>query len=341
MSSVLMIMASGWRDAVIQAEELHDSARPFLWAEPFDIERRDLYNGIGGAAGAPRAEPFRFIKEDMDGNSPKFVVEDADGVKWKVKLGSEARPETVVTRFVWATGYSTDEDYFLPRQRVTGLPKKLRRGGEYVTAEGLVKEARWERMKYKKISTWKWKHNPYSHTPELNGLRVLMAIFNNYDMKDGQNAIYRTPEGPVMAISDLGATLGPTASHWPGSTARGVLEAYRRSKFITKVEATTVSFAAPSWPMMYGKMPLPPLPYTVMTYPVILFGRTPSPNIIGERWIGRKIPKVDARRMGEILGRLSPAQLRAAFQSADYSPEEVEGFSQILEQRIAALRMLP
>jgi hypothetical protein len=276
----------------------------------------------------------------MDGNSPKFVVEDADGAKWKVKVGPEARPETVVTRFVWAAGYVTDEDYFLPQQKVAGWPEKLKRGGEYVTPEGIVKDGRWERMQHSRIAYWKWRHNPYSDTPELNGLRVLMALFNNYDLKSSQNAIYRTPDGLVMVVSDLGATLGPTASHWPGASARGVLESYRCSHFIRKVEATTVSFAAPSWPMMYGKVPLPPLPYGAMTSPAVLFGRTPAPNIIGERWIGRHIPKADARRMGEILGRLSAEQIRAAFRTAHYGPEEVEGFSQILEQRIAALRML-
>ena len=53
---------------------------------------------------------------EFTGRSPKdkFTVRDAQGGKWKIKLGDEARPETVATRFVWAVGFHTDEDYFLP-----------------------------------------------------------------------------------------------------------------------------------------------------------------------------------------------------------------------------------
>ena len=52
-----------------------------------------------------------FVDEDLKGSNPKFVVRDAAGVKWKIKLGTEARPETAATRLVWAVGYSADEDY--------------------------------------------------------------------------------------------------------------------------------------------------------------------------------------------------------------------------------------
>ena len=57
-------------------------------------------------------------------------------------------------------------------------------------------------------------------------------------------------------------------------------------------------------------------------------------------WIGRRIPRGDARWLGEQLGRLSPAQIRAAFRAAGYSPEEIEGFSKIVEGRIAELKEL-
>ena len=40
-------------------------------------------------------------------------------MKWKIKLGDEARPETVATRFLWAAGYFADEDYYLRDLRVS------------------------------------------------------------------------------------------------------------------------------------------------------------------------------------------------------------------------------
>jgi len=78
-----------------------------LWKAPNDIQSRNLFYGIGGPSHAPRG-PFRFLKEDREGSNPKYSIEDSNGVKWKVKLGREAQPETAATRFVWAAGYYTD-----------------------------------------------------------------------------------------------------------------------------------------------------------------------------------------------------------------------------------------
>ena len=55
-----------------------------LWRQPADIASRDLYYGMGGKAHEPGRGPFTFVEEDLDGNSPKFVVRDAQGVNWKV-----------------------------------------------------------------------------------------------------------------------------------------------------------------------------------------------------------------------------------------------------------------
>jgi hypothetical protein len=41
--------------------------------------------------------------------------------------------------------------------------------------------------------------------------------------------------------------------------------------------------------------------------------------------------------MAGLLERLSPDQIRDAFRSAGYSPEEVEGFASIIQNRIASL----
>jgi hypothetical protein len=68
----------------------------------------------GGAKDAPDPHvDYTFIKEDMNGTSSKFYTQDSNGVRWLVKLGVEARPETAATRLVWAMGYFTDEDYAL------------------------------------------------------------------------------------------------------------------------------------------------------------------------------------------------------------------------------------
>src|SRR5438309_1273430 len=112
---------------------------PTLWAEPSDLHSRNLYYGPGGEQGQPHGS-LTFIKEDMSGTSPKFEVQDADGKKWKIKLGLEAQPEPAATRVLWAVGFFANENYFEPLVPIQGLPR-LRRGQEFVTSEG-VKGAR-------------------------------------------------------------------------------------------------------------------------------------------------------------------------------------------------------
>jgi len=58
------------------------------------------------------------------------------------------------------------------------------------------------------------------------------------------------------------------------------------------------------------------------------------------RWIGHQIPREDARWIGQLLARLSPQQLRDAFRAAGYSPEEIEGFTTVLQRRIMLLNQL-
>jgi hypothetical protein len=108
---------------VDRAEKSPEGGVPVLWRPPDDIPARNLLYGPGGKAHEPRGK-FRFIEEDFGGTNPKFKVEDEQGVRWKVKLGREAQPETSATRFLWAVGYFTVD---LHRSKWTTMPEKSRR----------------------------------------------------------------------------------------------------------------------------------------------------------------------------------------------------------------------
>jgi hypothetical protein len=304
------------------------------------METRDLYYGSGSRSREPRPGRYVFVEEDLDGDSPKFVVRDRTGTKWKVKVGREARPETVATRFVWAVGFATDEDYFVPALRVRDMPPKLRRGGEFVAPDGTVRDARWERMDREKLRSWSWHNNDFEHTRELNGLRVMMALLNNYDMKEGQNAVYQRGKEEVYVVSDIGATLGATGSRWPLVSKKGDLEAYGRSGFIRNVTDEYVDFVAPSWPMLGGFFPVLPIPYPWITAPVRLFGGKPAPDVTRQFWIGKKIPRHHVSWISRLLSALSKNQIRDAFRAAHYSDDEIEGFSRAIERRIGELSEL-
>ena len=291
-----------------------------LWRDPADIASRDLFWGPGGRAHEPHG-PFTFVKEDRKGTSPKFVVRDRDGTEWKVKMGPEARPETAATRLVWAAGYFADEDYFVRELHVAGMPTRLHRGWKLVSPDGTVHDVRLERERGdKKLGVWRWDRNPFAGTRELNGLRGLMVLINNWDLKTENNSILQEGGEKVYEVSDLGASFGSAGLVWPLADAKGNLANYERSKFIRQVKDGLVDFQAPARPR-----------FVFAVNPKAYFSR-----LHVER-VGRGIPLEDAAWIGRLLARLSQIQIRDAFRAAGYSAEDQAAFAGILQSRIAQL----
>ena len=293
-----------------------------LWHQPNDIGTLNLFYGPEGRAGQPRG-PFRFVEEDRDGGSPKFVVKDGRGVRWKVKLGKEAKPETAATRLLSAVGYYADATYYLPQLRVVGLPK-LSRGQNYVSANGIVHGARLERIEkgIKKIDDWSWFDNPFVGTKEFNGLRVMMALMNSWDLKKSNNAIYNLRgREQRYAVKDLGATFGKTGGD--GSRSKGDLEDYLESEFIDEITATSVNLVLRS---------RPPILYAVAVPYYIK--RTRMEKVADD------IPRAHARWIGQWLARLSDKQIRDAFLGAGYEAQEANAYAGKVRERIRRLNSL-
>jgi len=302
-------------------EEITGTGPATMWREPADIESRDLFYGPGGSEHVPHGT-FTFVKEDLKGTSPKFWVRDQDGKKWKVKLGLEARPETAATRIVWAVGYYANESYFVPELQVRGMPDRLQRGEKLIGPNGFMRNVRLKResKEEKKIGNWEWRHDAFTDTHELNGLRVLMAVINNWDLKDENNGIYQEDNERIYMVTDLGASFGAAGRAWPRERSKDNLQAYKQSKFIRKVTASTVDFQVPARPR-----------YVYWVNPKEYLMR------VHLQYIGKNVPREDARWMGHLLARLSPAQIRDAFRAAGYSPQEVNEFAAVMERRIAQL----
>ena len=64
----------------------------------------------------------------------------------------------------------------------------------------------------KKIENWKWSDDSVAGSRELNGLKVMMALINNWDLKDENNELYggKNAAEQVYIVSDLGASFGTT-----------------------------------------------------------------------------------------------------------------------------------
>ncbi|MEO8028902.1 MAG: hypothetical protein ABI823_20645 [Bryobacteraceae bacterium] len=58
------------------------------------------------------------------------------------------------------------------------------------------------------------------------------------------------------------------------------------------------------------------------------------------RSVGRDIPLEDAKRIGDILSKLSKSRIRDAFRAAGYTSEEVESFSRVVESQLRDLQAL-
>ena len=301
------------------------NGKMIIWQDPGDIRSKNLL--IGPGEGDKAQLPVKFDTEDMEAHSPKFDVKDANGEKWKVKLGPEAQPEPVASRLMWAMGYFANDNYFLHDLAVDGLPK-LKRGNNFeskVNGEQHVKDVRLQRHQLgKKDGDWKWKKNPFLKTREFNGLRVMMALLRNWDLKDENNAIYIDKDGTQLyTVTDVGSTFGMTGRSYTDAMSKNDLTKYRRAKFITKVRPDYVDFNFP-------------------THAPLLFVFAPNffLHVLTNHWVGKHIPREDAKWIGGMLGQLSHEQICDAFRAGGYNPQEVEEFAKVLEARIAELNKL-
>jgi hypothetical protein len=293
-----------------------------LWNDRSEIAQLSLFYGIGGKEHEP-AGKFTFVKEDKEGTSAKFEIIDEQGVKWKAKLGEETKSETAAARLVWAAGYFTDEDYYLPELRIDKMGK-LERGSKFVSAEGVVRGVRLERKVKgeKKTGNWSWFKNPLTGTKELNGLRIMMALINNWDLKEINNAIYLEKDQSLRyVVNDLGATFGETGNNITRSKSNP--GDYSGSKFIQKATADHVDFFLTSRPFFLSAV-------NVSNYAK----RTHMQEI------AKDIPVADARWLGKLLEPLSDEQIRDCFRAAGYSPEDIEANAAMVKERIKDLNRL-
>lgn len=302
------------------------AAHAVLWRDPGPVESLDLFYGPGGREHAPDPDgTYTFVQEvtnrRKNGRSPKFDVHDEQGVEWRVKLGHEPQSETAATRLLWAAGYLADEDYYLPEFKVTGLIT-LRHGRKWTSGDGTVRNARLERRRERgKSEEWSWFDNPFLGTKELNGLRVMMALLNNWDLKTQNNSVIDVGDERHYLVSDVGCTFGKTGNEFTRSVSK--LEDYSRSPFIESTTSETVDFVMHSRPSFILAVAVP-----------YYRDRTRMERI------AQDIPRADARWIGQRLGRLSRRQIEDSFRAAGYTDEELDRYTAVVQERIGALTAL-
>ena len=304
----------------------HGQKAAVLWRDPGNIRNRDLYYGPGSKELEPTA-PFRFKKEVKEGGMPKFDIEDARGVKWRVKLGPEAQSETVSSRLLWAVGYNAEESYYFERVHISGLGK-LSRGQQYVDGE-MVRGARFEprRKNIERGKQWGWSENPFKNSRELTGLKTMMVMLNNWDTFKKNNRVLHDKEtGEARyTVTDLGATFGAVGGFGRHRSKNDVKD-FERSRFVRKVDKDKVKFDYDLKPKKFGLVSL--------VYPPYFFRQRKATNAM------QKIPVADAAWIGSHLSRLSDDQLRDSFRAAGYDRTITERYVPAMRNRINELNQL-
>ena len=271
-----------------------------MWS-PVRVESRDLYHGAGGTAMRPDVRRVTFIKKDTGGNNLKYRIKDARGREWVAKIADESQPEVAANRLLWAIGYRTEIDYLAPRLTIPGQ-------GTYNNVRLEARPAGVDRD-----TKWEWDENPFVGTREFKGLRVMMAVINNWDLKDTNNTILRTGREHQYIVSDLGSSFGKL----PVSSA-----------FILN---------------RFGRSVNDPADYVKSTFlhgvdddgEVDFYYKAKGKDLL------KGISVEDARWVGLLLSRLSDRQLRDAFRAANYSTANQRLMARAVRSRINQLVRLP
>jgi hypothetical protein len=284
---------------------------PVLWRAHPDPASLDLFHGPGGEAMRPDLRRIFFIKEETGGFSKKYRVKDGAGREWVAKIGNEAQSETAATRLVWAAGFQTEVNYLAPCVRILGAPAP--RAEERCEAGGF-RNVRFEARpdEWDRLDEWKWddKLNPFYGTKEQQGLIVLNALLNNWDLKSANNKIIYVPTnggGELRyIISDLGATFGKTGSLpvvWRFTRSRNKPQDFSGEPLVDEVKGRNVF-------LNYGGK-----------------NQTLFDDIYVE----------EARWVGSLLSRLSDRQIADAFRAANYTPAEVQTLARAVRARVSEL----
>jgi hypothetical protein len=267
-----------------------------LW-EPVNIARRNLFLGPGGSAMRPNLRRVTFIKKETSGNNLKYRIRDASGRVWIAKIADESQPETAAVRLLWGIGYKSEINYLVPVIRIPG--------------KGTFRNVRLEARpaNVKRLGNWYWEENPFVGTNELQGLKIMMALVNNWDLKATNNEIFGVGSERHYVISDLGSSFGKLAvSSKPllNRIGRSVNrpDHYIDSKFIK--------------------------------------GRTPE-GFLDFAYKGNKAGLLDnvtvehGQWLAALLSQLSDRQISDAFRAARYSPSQVRALTRAVRSRINEL----
>ena len=175
-----------------------------------------------------------------------------------------------------------------------------------IAPDGTFRVARFEKRpsNVTRIGHWDLQNNPFLGSRELSGLKILLMLINNWDVRSANTAIVRVPPSGGRAeesymLSDVGTAFGRSGGILKKHT-RWNPQHYADQRFIRGVARGMLEFH--------------------------------------DGFVDMDVPVGHARWFAGLISQLGQAQVRQAFEAAGASPAEVEGFSAHVMARTEELR---
>ncbi len=289
-----------------------------LWHDPGDVAKIDLGGDASTGIPAPKP-PFTFLKEDMSGTQPKALVKDASGRTWDVKFGFEVKPECFTWRIPVAAGYYVEPSYFVASGQFQAMVP-MKRKSPSVQPDGRFKDGRFQirdpkLFQYLESQTWTWAANPFTATPQLKGLEILVMLASNWDNKDGSSG--------------------------PGEANTGIFERTVGSTRQLLYAFTDWGSGMGSWGDKSGQTDWNCKDYAQQTaefvrglnHGEVVFGYEGHLNDFK-----RGIRPADVGWLIQYIGRITDTQIRSALRSSGANPTEASCFTPAIRARIEQLR---
>lgn len=281
--------------ALVTGAAFAQASKKVMW-EKVNIPSMDTFHGPGGKELLPDVSKVEYLSTPTGGTSKKYRVRDAKGQEWVAKIDKENQAETASVRLVWAIGYKTEVNYLVPD--VT-IPTKN-------TYKNVRLEAR--KNGVKRGEYWPWEDNPFIGTKEFDGLKIMSAFLNNWDIKTDNNIVLIENGVENYVISDYGATLGNYGCSnaplvWKFCRSINKPDDYAKSKFVIGKDGDKIVFA----------------------------------NKGKNTFIWENIPVSSGRWLADLLLQLTDKQIRDAFRAAGYTPAQIVTLTNAVKDRIRQL----
>jgi hypothetical protein len=207
-------------------------------------------------------------------------------------------------------GYFAEEDYYVASGAIAGAGR-LSRATPAVSPDGSFRTARFERRPSNVVRgdrQWTLDKNPFVGSRELSGLKIVLALLNNWDNKP-DNTVVET------VTTDAGSEERYLFSDWGASFGRMA--------------------GPPSWSPA-------PTRWQVQDYKQQPLTRGVAGGILKLHYEGQVpidgVPLEHAQWFATLAGQLRAEQARAAFGAAGASASDAEGFAARLMEKIDELR---